>query len=269
MLALSLARGGWVNTYHGNLELLDDHKARWFAKVQSLFDHLLINGRFSSFGGVPGKRQIYGFMAEENNGVIYTVVNPCQQERKMELPKAKSGRILFCDSGFKPLFEGNCITLGAEQLAIIGTGCYSDPSNDLGEQEDVVIPTGCRPFLVDFKKETPKSLVATIDPPHQDNLRIIIQQKDHQGFSKRSKGGHPPDGIKLDKILAITAKQTGKEIRVKTNYDKEIWSGLSWAAGEISKTDLDLERPIMIRCSTCEKSEVTLNCLLYHVEYKG
>ncbi len=37
MLWGMMARGGWVNTIHGNLEFLDAEKARWFARVQHLF----------------------------------------------------------------------------------------------------------------------------------------------------------------------------------------------------------------------------------------
>ena len=36
-LILSLARGGWLNVYHGNLELIDDKDAAWFAKVQRIY----------------------------------------------------------------------------------------------------------------------------------------------------------------------------------------------------------------------------------------
>ena len=37
-MLLLMARGGWVNTIHGNLEFLDEEKARWFAKVQRLYE---------------------------------------------------------------------------------------------------------------------------------------------------------------------------------------------------------------------------------------
>ncbi len=37
MLILELARGGWVNVYHGNLELLNNEDAKWFAKVQGIY----------------------------------------------------------------------------------------------------------------------------------------------------------------------------------------------------------------------------------------
>ena len=39
-LLLMVSRGGWVNTIHGNLEFLDDDKARWFARVQKLYEPL-------------------------------------------------------------------------------------------------------------------------------------------------------------------------------------------------------------------------------------
>jgi len=267
MLALSLARGGWVNTYHGNLELLDNGQGRWFAQLQSLFDRLLTYGRFSTFGGIPGKGQMYGFMAQVINGAVYTMINPAQQENTIVLPKAAQGRILFCDSGFKPILKDGCLTLGAEQLAIIGTGCYNEPCFDLGEQEDVIIPTSSKPYPVEFITENPKSFVATVVPPFRGVLRVIAHQEDPKGLSKRSKGGAPPNGLTLDKILTISAEQAGRVIRVKINYDKAIWSGLSWAAGEISANDLDLGTPLTIRCATSERSEVTLNCALYQVEY--
>jgi hypothetical protein len=269
MLALSLARGGWVNTYHGNLEMLDNEQARWFAKIQSLFDHLLTYGKFSTFGGIPGQGQIYGFLAQDINGGVYTVMNPAQYENTLALPDVSEGKVIFCDSGFKPVLASNCITLGAEQLAIIGTGCYNDPSFDLGEQVDVNIPILSKPFPVDFKPESGKSFIAAVPPPFQGTLRVTVHQKDARGLSKRSKGGSPPDGIKLNKFLTITAEQAGRAIQVEINYDKAIWSGLSWGVGEISTNDLDPGMPLTIRCSTTEKSDVTLSCALFQVEYSN
>src|SRR6185437_7508258 len=55
MLLLEMARGGWVNTLHGNLELLSDSDARWFARAQRLYAPLQQAGATTLFGGVPGK----------------------------------------------------------------------------------------------------------------------------------------------------------------------------------------------------------------------
>jgi hypothetical protein len=46
-----------------------------------------------------------------------------------------------------------------------------------------------------------------------------------------------------------------------------IWSGLSWAVGEIHHADLHAGEPLTIRCSSAEKDPVTLECQLYVVEY--
>ncbi len=55
MLWGMMARGGWVNTIHGNLEFLDAGKAAWFARVQRLYEELQAEGRTKTFGGIPGK----------------------------------------------------------------------------------------------------------------------------------------------------------------------------------------------------------------------
>src|ERR1700730_9185667 len=53
MLLLMVARGGWVNTIHGNLEFLDAEMARWFARAQRLYEKMQAEGRTKSFGGIP------------------------------------------------------------------------------------------------------------------------------------------------------------------------------------------------------------------------
>ena len=78
MLILDLARGGWVNVYHGNMELINDKDAKWFAgeTVVSPFSkqrqHQLI-WRYTWYG------KPYGFKAEDETGTVCTVVNPSQQ----------------------------------------------------------------------------------------------------------------------------------------------------------------------------------------------
>jgi hypothetical protein len=267
MLVLSLAHGGKVNTYHGDLGLLGDSDASWFAKLQTLFKHQLIHGRFSTFGGIPGHGDAYGFKAEDKNGTVYTMVNPSQCENTIVFPKPAEGSVLFCDSGYRPKLEEKTITLGAEQLAVVGTGCYNNPVYDLGSQDDIVTPIYIKRLPIEVKFENPKLFSTTIAPPCSGSLRVIVLQKNPRGFAYRSKGGSPPDGISLGKILAITAHQAGQVVQVKINYDKAIWSGLSWAVGEISVRDLVPETPLSIQCSTTEQSEVILSGKLYHVEY--
>src|SRR5260370_42434320 len=58
-LILMMARGGWINTVHGNLEFLTDEDERWFAKVQELYLRLESVGRTKTFGGIPGEAQFF------------------------------------------------------------------------------------------------------------------------------------------------------------------------------------------------------------------
>ena len=73
-----LARGGWIDTTYGNLELLSEQDATWFARVQSLFLHFQSEGRIKTFGGIPGEVQTYGFGALDPEGGVYVLVNPAQ-----------------------------------------------------------------------------------------------------------------------------------------------------------------------------------------------
>jgi len=123
-LLLMVARGGWVNTVHGNLEFLDEEKTKWFAKVQKIFAPLQAAGRTKTFGGIPGEIQPYGFGSLDSDGAVYTVVNPAQAVNEIELPLLSrvqaplaAGRVIFRDAGFQPVLSGNKITLGPGQLA--------------------------------------------------------------------------------------------------------------------------------------------------------
>src|SRR5262249_39293908 len=145
MLLLEHARGGWMNVYYGNLELIDDAKAKWFAKVQQIYFPLQAFGRTFPFGGLPGREQAYGFCAIDSKGALYTVINPSQTVNSIPLPllhrlqqPLEAGRLQFRDAGFDPQLSQNELTLGPEQLAVVGFGEYARPEHDLGVQEDVI-----------------------------------------------------------------------------------------------------------------------------------
>jgi hypothetical protein len=267
MLILSLARGGWVNTYYGNLELLTDEQAHWFAKVQSLFLGLQVHGRSSTFGATPGQGLPYGYVAREAAGAVFTVVNPSQSESIIPLPGCVDGRLLFCDAGYMPKLRDGELTLGAEQMAVVGTGCYNSSAYDLGRQIDVVIPVSITVCPASFQSVTDKRISTTVSAPRHGALRVILRQKDKAGRAKRSAGGAPPAGKTLGRILTIAAEQAGQPVPVLVNYDKAIWSGLSWAVGEILAQGLDPNLPVTIVCSTTDTADVALTGELHHVEY--
>jgi hypothetical protein len=274
MLLLMVARGGWVNTIHGNLEFLDDAKARWFARVQSIYQKLKAAGQTKTFGGIPGDVQPYGFGSIDGKGAIYTVVNPAQAVEEIELPlltriqePLRDGRVIFRDAGFVPVLRGNKIGLGPGQLATVGFGRYARPAYALGIQEDVVIPRTIEPVAAEFRKVAHNTIEATITAPRRGDLRIIFQQYGSNGNIMRSWPGGPPNGTSMGKVLKIEAQQNGENLPVEIDYDKKIWSGLSWGAGEIKHGNFVPGEPILVRCSSAEKKKVNLGGHLYAVEY--
>jgi hypothetical protein len=274
MLILMIARGGWINTIYGNLEFLDDDAARWFAKVQSMYAPLQTAGHTKTFGGIPGDAQPYGFVSFDSGGALFAVLNPAQSVQEIPLPKlaetaAESGdaRLLFRDAGFPAAIADHALMLGPGQLAMIGFGRYADPQFDLGIQEDVKIPLSIAELPVKFQATEANTISATFDPPAEDDIRIVMQQKDSQGQIRRSWPGGPPDGKSIGKVLKLRAIQTDKELAVDTDYDRVVWSGLSWAVGEIRHGAFSTTKPLTIECSSTEKEKMLLDGKLYVVRY--
>jgi hypothetical protein len=273
-LVLMLARGGWVNTVHGNLEFISDEQARWFAKVQSLYLRLQALGRTKTFGGIPGESQPYGFGSLDSEGALYTVLNPAPSVQELVLPLLSRhqpanlrGRVLFRDAGFVPFLAGDKIKLGPGQMAVVGYGRYAGPECDLGVQEDVQIPASMEPLPAAFTLLEKNTIVATVAAPQGRDLRIFVQQHATDGSVRRSWGGGPPSGVNVAQLLALRASQNGRPVPIEINYDKVIWSGLSWAAGEIKHSDVKAGEPVMIRCSSAEKDPVVLAGKIFAVAY--
>lgn len=267
MLILSLARGGWVNTYYGNLDLLSNKQGAWFARVQSLFLGLQASGRFTTFGEMPGTGRPYGYVAEGTDGALITVVNPSQAVEAVRLPGKIGGRILFRDGGHVPVLRDGTLKLGPEQMALVGAGRYDDPAFELGQQDEVRIPCAIQPLPVTFETSGNKELSATVKAPETGYLRVMMRQSDRSGRARRSSGGSPPDGMTLGKLLGIEADQGGKPVVVQINYDKAIWSGLSWAVAEIDVRALRPGLPVHIRCFSKEPSDVELKAEIHQTTY--
>ncbi len=269
MLILSLARGGWMNTYYGNLDLLTDELGAWFARVQAVFLGLQAHGRFSTFGGIPGEGQPYGYVAEGEAGALITVVNPAQSMETIRLPDAAEGQLLFHDSGYEPLLREGSLALGPEQMAVVGTGCYRHLSWGLAGEEQIRIPSLIQALPVTFQTNGNKELTTTLTPPQVGRVRIVVRQLEPSGRVRRSSGGSPPAGITLGKLLGMEVTQAGEPVSVKVNYDKAIWSGLSWAVGEFQVSLLRPGVSVAIRCFTKEQADVTLKAEVYRTIYEG
>lgn len=273
-LILMLARGGWINTTFGNLELMSDQDARWFARVQSLYLHFQSEGRIHTFGGIPGEAQTYGFGALDGDGSVYVVVNPKQEMAKIEMPLLSRvqkplghGRMLFRDAGFVPRLTGDTIELGPGQMAMVGFGKYAAPAYDFGIQQDIVIPRAIRPLPVEFKTVGKGLIQATIPAPSGGDLRLIMQQYSPNGSLRRTWAGGSPNGTNMGKVFLLKAEQAGKELPIRQNYNRVIWAGLSWAVGEISQKGLHAGTPLTLTFQSTEKDPVMLKGRLYLVNY--
>ncbi|HLI20215.1 MAG TPA: hypothetical protein VKV32_03795 [Stellaceae bacterium] len=275
-LLLMVAHGGWINTIHGSLEALDDTKAHWLAKVQALYDPLQRDGVTKGFGGIPGDAQPYGFGSVSHDGALYTVVNPSQRVRTVRLPqlapqqpRLTDGRVLFRDAGFAPVLRNERIRLGPGQLALVGFGHYADAADDLGIEEDVSIPLSIRALNARFSPlpadaESVPPIETVLQPPAQGDLRIVLRQRDADGAMARSFGKYKNMGA----FFTIGASQNGKPLPVAINYDKVIWSGLAWAVGEIRRSDIAPDEPIILRLlSQADDPSLHLEGQVFAVEY--
>lgn len=273
-LLLMMARGGWINTTYGNLELLGDKDARWFARVQSLFLHFQSEGRIKTFGGIPGDAQPYGFGALDGQGSVYTVVNPTETVTSITLPILSQeqapiikGSVLFRDAGFIPKLTGNRIQLGPEQMAVVGFGKYATATYQFGVQDDVVIPRSIHPIDVEFHPAGKGVITATIKAPAGADLRLILQQYGADGSLRRTWAGGDPSGIPMDKVFVLKAEQGGHELPIREDYNRVVWAGLSWGEGEISHKDLLSDEPVVLTFRTTEKDPVTIRGRVYAVTY--
>ncbi len=263
MLALNLARGSWLNTWYGNLELLSDADAAWFARAQDLFWGLIGHGRQRLLGGLPGAGAIYGFHLADDVGALSAVVNPGMVHQQLELPGP--GRVLFCDAGDPPRMEGQRLRLGPGQMALIGHGARADARFDLGLEPDVVIPAIAQALPCTTTSEPDGTATATVRVPAGHRLRLILRQQNPDGTPRRTTGGAPPSGTPLHYLLRLGARQGNRELPAAQDYGKMIWSGLSWAAVEIAAADLDPAEPVLVRASTSEPVGAVLTLEAYAV----
>jgi hypothetical protein len=276
MLLLELARGGWMNVYHGNLELLQEADARWFARAQSLFNGLQRLERCRSLGPIPGSGLPYGFKSTGSLGSVYTMVNPSQEFAVLRFPWTEEGaagpgrvRLLYADGGYEPSFGDKGIRVGPEQLVVVATGGYADARYDLGRDETIRVPVVMERVAAAFSVREKNKVGAVVDVRGHagKGLRVIVQQFGSDGNPVRSWGGSPPDGKKMNELISIRVLQAGSALPLRIEYDKMIWSGLSWGAVELKHGGYDPLVPVEIECSTAEKDELRLEARVYAVGY--
>ena len=227
MLILELARGGWVNVYHGNLELLTDDDAQWFSKAQSLYHSLQQFSIESSFGEIPGRGKPYGFKAESINGSVFTVVNPSQAVVEIELAAGvfSNTAILYADGGFRPTLNSKRLVLGPEQLVVVGFDEYAGQKYNLGTDETIHIPASIEKLDANFSVTGKNTISGKVKVLTGKDIRIFFQQFGSDNLPRRSWGGAPPNGKRMNEFLKIAVRQEKKTIPSFIQYDKNdmVW----------------------------------------------
>jgi hypothetical protein len=271
-LILFLARGGWLNTMYGNLDLIRGEDAVWFARVQKLFLDLQYNARIQTFGPVPDIKQPYGYVATDKEGSVFTIVNPGQAVQSINISgnnKFGEGRIIFRDAGFDPVLENGILTLGPEQMCMAGYGKYSSEEYDLGVQDDILIPRSIKPLEAGSVSTGKNKYSAVLNKTPDGDLRVVFEQSLENGERGRVSGGAPPDGISMDQLLIIKISQGNKTLPLQINYNEMIWSGLSWAVAEVKKDEISRGKQLEIsyEIKDPQKREMIITGSFYDVQY--
>ena len=71
----------------------------------------------------------------------------------------------------------------------------------------------------------------------------------------------------MAKVFSIEVTQAGRRLPVSIDYDKVVWSGLSWAAGEVKAADLTPDSPVLVRFHSADKDAASLEGRVYQVVY--
>jgi len=144
---------------------------------------------------------------------------------------------------------------------------YANEKYRLGKDDSINIPAAIKKLDVAFQPHGPKSLQANVNPEKGKDLRVVFQQFYSNGDPCRSWLGAPPDGKKVSEVIKIQVSQDGKVIPQHIEYDKMIWSGLSWGVAEIKHNAFDPGKPVQITCTTDEKDAAILKAEVYAVLY--
>lgn len=270
-LILEMARGGWMNVVHGNLELLTDADAAWYARVQRMYEPLLPLGRTHTFGSLPGLREPYGFCSADRGGALYAVVNPAAAIRQIEMPRLTQWQpdpggavLLFADAGFAPELRCGAVTLGPGQMALVGAGRFVAPEYNLGRGADLVIPKAIEPVFAVWRETGRNAVEAEFIPPAECRMLVQMQQF-VDGVPLRVNGGWLPEGRPMSEVLRITVEQDGRSVPLRCAHDRTVWSGMSWGSAEVAVGELHPEMPVRVRCEADHDTNVGIRTEVYAV----
>ena len=270
---LSMARGGWVHSMHGDVSLIEKDDARWMAHAQHLFLTLQEQGSLRSFGAPAGSGEPYGFAASSARGSVYVVVNPSDATATLTLPSfgpgaanRSVGRVQFSDAGFRPILNGSAITLGPGQMAMVGYGAYAASSFNFGVEEDVIIPRSVETVDADFFANGTGVLEASFQPPIEGVVRLVLRPRAPDN-ERSSEAGKTAGGSNAGQAFTLDATQYDRPIPVRLESGNRDEHGVSWTVGEIDVNDLTPGVPLVVRFHSNDTDMASLEASAYAVEY--
>jgi hypothetical protein len=231
---LSYARGGRVHVTMGNLEAISDEDAQWIAQVQKLYE---TNLETEWLGGLPGAGEIYGYCS----GGVRTWVNP-----GLETACVHDMANIWFDDGAYQILTGK-INLGAGGVAV------TDTNYGLVRVPMTLFNPGLMPVHKAWSNNGRQANLTL--RAKGGRVHFGFQQFDQEGHAVRTTTGSGPDTPGLGSMLLLTATATGEELEVEIQYDRAIWSGLSWAYGIV-----ETPRPMTLTL-TAESKDPTVHSI--------
>jgi hypothetical protein len=241
--------------------------------VQRLFLGLQDQDHMRSFGAPVGSGEPYGFAGSGAHGSVYVVVNPGETAATLALPalgagpiNRSHGRLLFRDAGFTPQLNGNALTLGPGQMAVVGYGAYTSSAFNFGVQQDVIIPQAVEIVDADFHSTDSGALEASFNPPIEGVVRLILRPR-----ASIDEAAGPPNGRTAGdntaQAFTLDASQSGRSIPVRLDDSNKLVRSMGWTVAEIDVNDLTPGVPLVVRFHSNSTDMAALEARAYAVEY--
>ena len=176
------------------------------------------------------------------------------------------GRLLFRDAGFTPVLNGNSLTLGPGQMAVVGYGAYSSSALNFGVQQDVIIPHSVEVVDADFHSTDSGVLEGSFNPPIDGEVRLVLRPRTpanqvSASLASGSGGGNAAQGFSLD------VEQYGRPIPVHLDDESKLEHSMGWTVAEIDVNDLTPGVPLVVRFHSSSADAGSLEATAYAVEY--
>jgi hypothetical protein len=248
---IQLARGGGRDMFYGNPELLDDGDLQYMRNSRKLyFDAFTRNLTTRFIGGEPGVAEWHGFVTGGGSCGLAYLVNPrpYRREISLNLPCLANAAVLFFDGINSPQVQVQPdqlrISLGPEQMLLVGMGDYADTKYRLGNEEDAGLPFEMQLLPLSFR---PDNGILCADVPllqHGTRLHVIAEVRESSPqticsqpfrFGKQDTRRSLSMNPLTHDMLNIRAYKGQEEIKpLRRIPDVPVWAGISWVAAEFS-----------------------------------